>query len=202
MKRKLIIGGLAALTLAAGGAALAQQAPQDPPRHARGDKDGDGRISRAEFVDGRVARLTAADANRDGTVTPEEMRAAGEARRAEGADRMFARLDADGNGAVTRAEFDAARAERGERRGEAGERRGGRRGMHRGGGRRGGLGHEGMREGRERGPVVIAEAQARAEQGFARLDANGDGYVTAEERQAQRGERREARRSRRAPASE
>jgi Ca2+-binding EF-hand superfamily protein len=193
MKRKLIIGGLAALTLTAGGAALAQQAPQypqDPPRHARGDKDGDGRISRAEFVEGRIARLTAADANRDGTVTPEEMRAAGEARRAEAADRMFARLDADGNGAVTRAEFDAARAERGDRRAELGERRGGR-GMHRGGGRRGGMGME-------RGPIVIAEAQARAEQGFAQLDANGDGYVTAEERRAMRGERR----SRQAAASE
>jgi hypothetical protein len=191
MKRTLIVGGLTALTLVAGGAALAQQAPQDPPRAARGDKDGDGRISKAEFVDGRVGRLSALDANRDGTVTPEEMQAGREARRAEGADRAFARMDADGNGAITRAEFDASRAERGERRAERGERRGGR-GMHRGG-RRG--------PGMERGPVVIAEARSRAEQGFARLDANGDGYVTAEERQAQRAERRE-RRSRPAPASE
>lgn len=191
MKRTLIVGGLTALTLVAGGAALAQQAPQDPPRAARGDKDGDGRISKAEFVDGRVGRLSALDANRDGTVTPEEMQAGREARRAQGADRAFARMDADGNGAITRAEFDASRAERGERRAERGERRGGR-GMHRGG-RRG--------PGMERGPVVIAEAQSRAEQGFARLDANGDGYVTAEERQAQRAERRE-RRSRPAPASE
>lgn len=191
MKRTLIVGGLAALILAAGGVALAQQAPQDPPRHARGDRDGDGRISKAEFVDGRVARLAAADANGDGTVSAEEMQAGREARRAQGADRMFARLDADGDGAITRAEFDASRAARAERRAERGERRGGR-GM-RPGGRRG--------PGMDRGPVVIAEARSRAEQGFARLDANGDGYVTAEERQAQRAERRE-RRSRPAPASE
>lgn len=191
MKRTLIVGGLAALTLAAAGVALAQQAPQDPPRAARGDKDGDGRISKAEFVDGRVARLTAQDADGDGTVSAAEMQAGREARQAQGADRMFARMDADGNGAITRAEFDASRADRGERRAERGERRGGR-GMHRGG-RRG--------PGMDRGPVVIADAQSRAEQGFARLDANGDGYVTAEERQAQRAERRE-RRSRPAPASE
>ncbi|HEV2081545.1 MAG TPA: EF-hand domain-containing protein [Brevundimonas sp.] len=191
MKRTLIIGGLAALTLTAGGVAVAQQVPQDPPRHARGDKDGDGRVSKAEFVDGRLARLTALDADRDGTVSAAEMQAGREARRAAGADRAFGRMDANGDGAVTRAEFDASRAGRGERRAERGERRGGR-GMHRGGGRRGGM---------ERGPVVIADARTRAEQGFARLDANGDGYVSAEERQAQRAERRE-RRSRPAPASE
>lgn len=191
MKRTLIVGGLAALTLAAGGAAVAQQASQDPPRVARADTDGDGRLSKSEFVDGRVARLTAQDVDGDGTVSAAEMQAGREARRAEGADRAFARMDSDGNGAVTRAEFDAVRADRGERRAERGERRGGR-GMHRGG-RRG--------PGMDRGPVVIAEAQARAEQGFARLDANGDGYVTTDEHQAQRADRRE-RRSRPAPASE
>jgi len=42
----------------------------------------------------------------------------------------------------------------------------------------------------ERGPVVIAEARAKAEQAFARMDADGNGVVTAAERQALRGERR------------
>src|SRR5690606_29815032 len=79
MRKTILLGGLAALSLTvAGGVAVAQQtAQQQPaPRHARGDADGDGRISRAEFVEQRVARLTAADANRDGTVTAEERRAA------------------------------------------------------------------------------------------------------------------------------
>ena len=192
MKRTLIVSGLAALTLAAGGVAVAQQTPQDPPRHARGDADGDGRVSKAEFVDGRVQRLTALDADRDGSVSVEEMQAGREARRAQAADRMFARLDADGNGAITRAEFDARRAERAEHRGE------GRRGPGRRGGMRRG-GHEGMGAARgERGPVAIAEAQTRADAAFTRMDVNGDGYLTAEDRQA----RREQRRSRRAAASE
>lgn len=189
MKRTLIVGGLAALTLAAGGAALAQ----DPPRAARGDQDGDGRLSRAEFVDGHAQRLARLDADGDGSVTADERKAAHDARRGERAGRAFARLDANSDGAVTRAEFDAAREGRAERRAERGERRGrwGRGGPRRGMAR--------MGDGAE--PVVIADARARAEQTFARLDANGDGYVTPEERRAQRGERR-ARRAAPATASE
>lgn len=48
----------------------------------------------------------------------------------------------------------------------------------------------------DRGPVMIAEARARAEAGFARMDADSDGYVTAAERQAARADRREHRRER------
>ena len=195
MRKSIWIGGVAAVALAASaGIVVAQEAPgQDPARQDRGmaraDADGDGRISQAEFVAGRVSRLTAVDANGDGTVTPEEMAAAREARQAGRADNHFARLDADGNGAVTRAEYDAAREARSERRAERGD-RGPRRGM-RGPGR-------GQRwGGGERGPVVIAEAEARMADGFARLDANSDGFVTAEERQAARQGMREERRERR-----
>ena len=211
MRKSIWIGGAAAVALVvSAGVGVAQQAPsQDPGRQDRGmaraDADGDGRISQAEFVAGRVSRLTAVDANGDGTVTPEEMAAAREARQAERADNHFARLDADGNGAVTRAEYDAAREARGERRAERGE-RGPRRGM-RGPGRGQRWGGEGGRG--ERGPVVIAEAEARLTEGFARLDADSDGYVTAVERQAarqgmreERRERRQARRSQAAASSE
>ena len=76
MKKTLIataaVGALAILA----GAAVAQNAGQAASAsHAmRGDADADGRISRTEFVQGRVARLTAVDANRDGSVSAEEMR--------------------------------------------------------------------------------------------------------------------------------
>jgi Ca2+-binding EF-hand superfamily protein len=219
MKTSIWIGGAAAIALAtSAGMVVAQQAqPQDPAQStsrqdrlmARVDTNGDGRISQAEFVAGRVSRLTATDTNRDGTVTREEMMAAREVRQDQRADQHFARLDGNNDGAVTRAEYDAAREARGERReerrAERGD-RGPRRGM-RGPGRGHRMGGEGMRGERgERGPVVIAEVEARMAEGFAKLDANSDGYVTAEERQAarqsMRQERREHRRERRSQAAQ
>lgn len=189
MRKTLMAGALAALTLAAaGGVAIAQQAPERPQARAlRADSDGDQRLSRAEFVEARVQRLAAADADHDGSVTPEERRAAHQARRAGRADARFERLDADNDGAISKSEFDARREHRAEARGDRGPRRA-HRGPHRGGPRA-----ERMAD---RGPVVIAEAQARAEAAFARLDADRDGFVTAAERQAVRADRREQRRER------
>lgn len=202
--RKTFIGGVAAVALAAAaGVAMAQiptpQSGAERVRPPRGDADSDGRISQAEFVDRRLARLTAADANGDGSVTREEMRAALQARHAERADKRFAKLDADGNGAITRAEFDAARGERGARLDRA--HGGGRHHMMR-------VAHRGQRA--ERGPVVIADMRTKLTERFAKLDANSDGFVAADEqraaRQAHREQRREARRMREpaspAPASE
>ncbi len=184
MKTTRLLGGLAALALVAvGGVAAAQQASDRPAaRGMRADEDGDGRLSQAEFMARRLDRLRAADANGDGSVSADERRAAREARRARRADARFDRLDADKDGAVTRAEFDAAHAERGMR------------------------GHRGHRGARAAGPVVIADAEARAARTFARLDADGDGYVAADERraarQAARGHGRGHMASPPAPASE
>ena len=205
MNRSLLLGGLTALALTIGaGAAVAQQTATDSPapRAMRADADGDGRFSQAEFVGRRVERLTAADADRDGTVTREEMQAVAQVRMAERADARFDRLDANDDGAISREEFDApreARADRGQRPMRA----------HRGyGGRGPGMGMRGDRM--ERGPIVIADVQARTEQAFARLDADQDGFVTVEERRAGMDEHRRERRSARqmeqaspkAPASE
>ena len=108
--RKSFLTGLGAIALAAlAGAATAQvpaaQAPTigaapSPARHAA-----DRPITRAQFVDARVARLTALDADRDGAVSVEERRAAIQAKRAEHANDRFAKLDADGDGSISRAEF-------------------------------------------------------------------------------------------------
>lgn len=194
MRKTLVAGALAALTLAAGGAALAQQSPERPHARAlRADTDGDQRLSRAEFVNARVERLTATDANRDGSVTREEMRGAAQARRAQRADARFDRLDADDDGAISKSEFDARREHRAEARAERGPRR-----AHRAPHRRAARADRMA----ERGPIVIVEAQTRAETAFARLDADQDGFVTAAERRSARAERREGRRERMAERRE
>lgn len=166
MRKLFILGGVAAFALA--GAAAAQQAGDHP---LRADADGDGRISQAEFVARHAERLQAMDADRNGVVTAAERTAARDARQAERADRRFARLDANSDGAISRAEFDAAAEHRRESRGE---RRHGRHGSH----------------GATAGEVTIADMQARMAERFARLDADGDGFVTSEERRATMGQRR------------
>lgn len=175
MKKTIVIGGMVAVTFAAlAGGVMAQQANR--PARAQAE------MTQAAFVDARIARLTAADANNDGTVTAEERQAARQAKRAERSDNRFDRMDANGDGSISRAEFDAlreARAERGPRAERAGMR-----------GPRGGRGGERAARMAGRGPVVIAEARAKAEQAFARMDADSDGVVTAAERQAVHGERR------------
>ena len=184
MRKTLVAGALAALALAVGGAAVARQSPDlHQARGLRADADGDQRLSRAEFVDARIQRLAAAGADRDGSVTPDERRAAAEARRASRVDARFDRLDADNDGVISKAEFEARREHRAEARGHRGPHR-----VHRRAAQARGMA--------ERGPVVISEAQARAEAAFTRLDVDGDGFVTAAERQAVRADRRGHRRER------
>ncbi|MFA4949773.1 EF-hand domain-containing protein [Brevundimonas sp.] len=175
MKKTIVIGGMVAVTFAAlAGGVMAQQAN----RPARAEAE----MTQAAFVDARVARLTAADANNDGTVTAEEHQAARQAKHAERSEARFARMDSNGDGSISRAEFDAsreARAGRGPRAERAGMR-----------GPRGGRGGDRAARMADHGPVVIADARAKAEQAFARMDTDSDGTVTAAERQAVRGERR------------
>lgn len=188
MKKTLLAGALAALTLAAaGGVAVAQRSPDRAQARAlRADADGDQRLSRAEFVDARISRLAAADADQDGSVTREERRAMAQTRRAQRAEARFDRLDANNDGAISKTEFEARRERRSEARGDRASRHD-RRGPQRGP-RAGGMA--------DRGPVAIADARTRAEAGFARLDADSDGYITVAERQAARADGRQHRRER------
>ena len=170
MKRSILIGGAAALLL--GGVTVAQSAQ---PEGRRGDTDGDGRVSQAEFVAARAAAFARRDADGDGRVTREEAEAARAARRAGALDRRFDRLDANDDGAISRDEFAAA----------AEHRREGRFARHgaRMEGRWGRIDADGD-------GLDLAEVEARAAERFARMDADGDGYVTREDRRA----RMEARR--------
>ena len=183
MKKTIIAGGLAAVSLAAviGGAALAQQTQGSQTlgsRHAQP-------VTQAEFVQAKVGRLTALDADRDGTVSTDEMRAGAEARHAERRSKRFDRLDADKNGQISRAEFDVARA--GHRGPGEGQNRVQRMG------RRGGEGHGPAQRMARQGPVVIADVQTRLTENFARRDMNHDGVLSPEERKAGRAAMRERR---------
>lgn len=196
--KKTMIGGVAAIALAAvSGMAIAQTAaPHRAPDGARAQM-AERSVTQAEFVEGRLARLIAADANRDGVVTPEEMQAARQAHRTERLNQRFTRLDANGDGAISRAEFDAAhasRAGRGPRAERAGRSVGPRGGHH----RPMRAAHRGAEGARERGPIVIADVRAKLTEQFAKLDANRDGVLTAAERRAGWQARAEQRREGRA----
>jgi hypothetical protein len=217
--KKLILAGVAIAAIASI-PALAQPGPDGPGRNA-------GPLTRAAVQAGVPARFATADSNHDGFIT----RAEADARVAEARDGMrermeqnrerrterragmragiFDRIDADKNGSISRAEFEAhasARAERrAERRGPDGMRGG--RGMrharmmrHRGpgamaGGRFGGAMFERMDADHD-GRVSLAEASSRALEMFDRADANRDGTVTMEERRSAMQRFREDRRGR------
>lgn len=188
MKKTIIAGGLAAASMAVliGGAALAQTTAAAAAHHTGPEARRAQPLSQAEFVQARVSRLTALDGNHDGTVTVEEMRAGAQARRAEQASMRFDRLDADKNGQISRAEFDAARSEHSDRAGHRGPRGGEHRGQrmaHRGGREEG---HGPAQRVARHGPVVISEVQTKLTARFARLDADRDGVLSAAERQAGR----------------
>lgn len=191
-KSTLTAGAAAVLALLSAGAVMAQQ---PGPGRANG-ADAEGRISRAAFIDSRIARLTALDTNRDGVVSPEERRAGMQARRSERMAARFDALDRNGDGTISREEFTAPREQGADRadRANRGERRHGPRGGH----------HQRGERGEARGAMTIADVQARLTAQFDRMDTNRDGFVTAEERtaarQAGRTERRGDRMSRRAPA--
>lgn len=86
-----------------------------PPHHRHAamlemlDSDGDGNISRSEFISGGEAHFAQADADGDGRLTVEEARAGHKAKREGRGAGMFERFDGDGDGVVTLAEFSSAR---------------------------------------------------------------------------------------------
>ncbi|WP_425229517.1 hypothetical protein [Sphingomonas sp.] len=80
---KPLLAGLAAFLVSSAGLALAQDMPQMAPPAAasprmpggmmRADTDGDGAISRAEYLAAAGVRFDRMDANHDGKLTPDEL---------------------------------------------------------------------------------------------------------------------------------
>ncbi len=145
-------------------------------------------MTKAE-VEARVKeRFAKMDANRDGSVTREEIDATRAARRAEMQDRRFGMMDANKDGSISRAEFDSAASARGERRAE----RGGKRGKR--GGRGGPEAMLARADTNADGRLTLAEMLSRPMARFETSDTNRDGTLTPDERKAARDKMREQRR--------
>ncbi len=86
-----------------------------PPMFEQFDKDHDGRISREEAREGADKMFTDIDTNKDGFISKEEMQAHHKAMREKMHESMNERwkaADKDGDGALTKAEVDAAKMTR------------------------------------------------------------------------------------------
>lgn len=131
-KTLLIVAGIAAFAVPAVSVAKGQdRGPRVTFEMLDTDQSGD--VTLAEMAAHGAARFTQADADGDGFLTPQEVSANAEGRRANRVERMFerrdansdgklslvemtpdedrivkrfARADADGNGAISKAEFD------------------------------------------------------------------------------------------------
>lgn len=188
----LFVGGLAATHLA-----YAQPGPEGGPRGRGGimalvDTDKDGKISKAEMTAAAEARFARMDVDKDGQLTPKDR----DLKRAQRLDARFAALDADHNGQISKAEFTAAHQARADKRAE----RGGPDGRRFGGRHHRGPGGFGPMAGAGKdGVVTKAQFLAAATERFDRLDANKDGFVTADEMKAARGAMRGQGRGRQAP---
>lgn len=130
----LILAGAAVEVSAAGPDEILRHAPPRPTFEEL-DADGDGQVTRAEMEAHRKARFAEADANGDGEIARDELSAWMDKRRAEARERMldrmighrdidgdgslsldemagesgtemFARIDGDGDGAISKGEFE------------------------------------------------------------------------------------------------
>jgi Ca2+-binding EF-hand superfamily protein len=150
----------------------------------RGPADAKPTLTRAEAQTRAAEMFAKLDANKDGKLDAADRAA----RRTAMQAKRFEALDANKDGSVSKAEWDQHAAKRGEKRAAAGEARDGKRHAMRGPGKRGGHRMGGGMKPGGAGDKVITQAEfvAAALARFDRLDANKDGQVTTEERQAAR----------------
>lgn len=186
--KKTLIAGAALAAMLTGSIAIAQPAPGQ----MRGpDANRDGIITQDEVRAQAQKMFARMDVNKDGKIDKADR----EARQAE----RFKKLDTDGSGEVSLAEMTAARearqAKRAERmsmraeagKGEPGARQGGKWRGGPGMGKRGGRGMGMMRlDTNKDGAISLAEFEAGALERFKRQDTNNDGQVTKAERDAAR----------------
>lgn len=173
---KTLTLGISAAALVMTGAAIAAPGGSRP----NPDADGNGIVTRAEAQTHAAAMFTRMDANNDGQLNQADR----DLRRQERRAKMFEALDADSNGSVTRDEFMAFKHE------GKGDRDGKRHRMGKRGHRGGGMMMMRQADTNNDGAISQAEFSAAASLRFDAIDANKDGQITQEERQAHRQEMR------------
>jgi hypothetical protein len=119
--KKTLAAALLGASLLAGSAYAAQQAPAPAPAPhnrpmggdmlAKADANGDGAVTKAEFLADIDARFAKLDVNKDGKISKEERPGGGEGR----GGRRMSRGDTDGDGAISLAEQRAQAGKRFER---------------------------------------------------------------------------------------
>lgn len=200
MKRLPFIAAASLAAMAVGGVLVAQETPGATPRgHRMGhdmmrmaDANGDGAISRAEADTAATQLFSRLDGNNDGRLTREDRDIVADRHSAE----MFTSMDADNNGAISRAEWTAHHEQRqaqratrrADRQANAGGQGGGR--QHHG---RHGRGHGGgmamlarHADTNNDNAVSREEFLTAATARFERADTDKDGTISAAERQSAR----------------
>jgi Ca2+-binding EF-hand superfamily protein len=174
-----IIAALATAGIAAGQKPHQGRGPGAAYLFEKLDANGDGAITLEEMRAHAQERRKAADLNGDGQVSPEEIELLHQERAAE----RFARIDANGDGVLSRDEVPDRYGHRFEKLDTNGdgvvsqsEMQSGKAGRHQGKHR----GKTPEQAGKKSGP---ADPEARVQERFQRMDANGDGVITPDELQ-------------------
>lgn len=156
-----VLVGIALLFL---GASATAQPAASPPAGGAGKLS---TMSRTDLQAALERTFDAADSNHDGTLTADERAARMQARRAAGRERLFAQLDADRNGSISKEEFNAARPGR----------------FHRGS--KGTAMRRPFAAGADK-PIARSDFVKGGLARFDRLDTDHDGRISAAERNAAR----------------
>lgn len=173
--KKLALGISAAALVCAGAAVAADRSDRG---HGM-DADGNGVTTRTEVQASAAKMFAMMDANKDGRIDESDRTL----RQTQRRDEMFARLDTDGNGAISKAEFNAMSAMHGKRGDHGGDAEGKGHRM----GKRGGPGKMmDMADANKDGAITQAEFTAGALTRFEQMDTDNDGQVTAAEQKAAR----------------
>ncbi|MBL4869997.1 MAG: hypothetical protein JKX72_03475 [Robiginitomaculum sp.] len=154
-------------------ASISYTALASPHAH-KADTDKNGEISQTEFNQIRNQRFIAIDTNTDGLLSVDERKAYKEAQKQDRRDRRFSRLDGNGDGSISRLEFDTSATKNSDKKRGHKMRKHIRKQM---------IQNPHKPDTNQDGFIDRAEFDAQAAKIFARRDANHDGVLSKADRE-------------------